>query len=217
MRILPSLLCARPDALADEVEAACGADGWHVDVMDGHQVPFLGCHPALVGALKKRGCTGIEAHLMVQNPGVILPHVREADSVTLHPEGQEQEHLRTLLGGIRQQGQRAGLALNPETPLEILDTFWPLLDHVLLMTVHPGRGGQPFMEEQCTRIRALRESIVARGRGGSIRLAVDGGINDQTARKAAQAGADALVVGSYLFGHDPACYAGVIRALKQVA
>lgn len=214
MHVYPSLFCARPDCLRDEVRATSGADGYHIDVMDGHFVPSLACSPSLVQTLKTYVTLPLDVHLMVQEPERMIDLFPDADQITIHREAGPENTLRSCLRKIRQRGQRAGLALNPETPSSSLNSLGEDVDQVLIMTVPPGRGGQVFDEAQTVKIREVRH--ILQNLSHPVCLMVDGGINLQTGRQAAEAGADTLVVGSSLFKHAPTEYAQMIRQLQNI-
>ncbi len=216
VRIAPSLLAADFARLGDEVRAmeAAGADWLHIDVMDGHFVPNLTIGPAVVKALRGHARLPFDVHLMI---APVDPFVRDfadagADVITVHPEAGP--HLHRTLQLIKSLGKRAGVSLNPATPVEALDHVLGDIDLVLVMTVNPGFGGQRFIDSQLDKIAAVRRKIAACAR--SIDLEVDGGINVDTARRAVAAGANVLVAGTASFDGGPAAYAENIRRLRGV-
>jgi ribulose-phosphate 3-epimerase len=210
--VAPSLLAADFANLAAELRAiaAAGADWLHLDVMDGHFVPNISFGPPVVAKLKAHCALPFDVHLMIAPVDPYIPAFAEAgaDHISVHPEAGP--HLHRTLQLIRALGRKAGLVLNPATPLE---TVWPVLDMldiVMVMTVNPGFGGQPFLENQLPRIAALRQAIDASGR--DIRLQVDGGITPATAPRVLAAGADTLVAGTAVFAAPD--YAAAIAAIR---
>jgi ribulose-phosphate 3-epimerase len=214
LRIAPSILSADFARLGDEIRAvaAAGADWIHIDVMDGHFVPNITLGPMVVEALRPTTDKPFDVHLMVSPVDAYVPlfAAAGADILTVHPEAGP--HLHRTLQLIRSLGKRAGVALNPATPPEAIDYVLDTVDLVLVMSVNPGFGGQAFLPTQLDKIRALRRRIDASGR--AIDLQVDGGINAETARAVAAAGADVLVAGSATFRGGPVHYAENIRRLR---
>lgn len=207
--IFPSILSTRFFDLEAKLAAfaAAGIEFIHLDVMDGHFVDQISFGPSLARAVKERFPFAIDAHLMVSNPDKAVPHFLRAgaDWISFHAEAAAEP--AALLRLIRQGGRRAGLVLNPDTPLERLRPFWPDLDYVLLMSVFPGYGGQSFIPATLERVAELRQEIDRRGAG--CLLQVDGGINPVIAGRLRRAGADLLVVGTALYGAED--IAGRIR------
>jgi ribulose-phosphate 3-epimerase len=209
-RIAPSILSADFAALAQAIDAvAAETDLLHVDVMDGHFVPNLTIGPPVVKAIDRHCDMYLDCHLMMDNPGSFLDAFRRAgaDGCSIHVEiGGTAE----LIKQMRELGLDVGLAVNPETPFEEFAAFLPDIDMVLLMTVHPGFGGQSFMAEVVPKIRRTKEAIVAGGL--DVAIEVDGGIDEDTAPIVAEAGASVFVAGSAIFGDpDPEAAARRIR------
>ncbi|HUZ71345.1 MAG TPA: ribulose-phosphate 3-epimerase [Stellaceae bacterium] len=214
IRIAASVLSADFARLGEEVRAitAAGADYIHVDVMDGHFVPNLTIGPVVVKALRPHSPLPFDVHLMIApaDPYISDFAVAGGDIITVHPESGP--HLHRTLALITSLGKKAGVSLNPATPVDALDYVLDGIDLVLVMTVDPGFGGQDFIAAQLDKIRAVRRRIDASGR--AIDLEVDGGINDATARQAVAAGADVLVAGTASFAGGAAAYADNIRRLR---
>jgi ribulose-phosphate 3-epimerase len=213
-RIAPSILSADFARLGAEVEAiaAAGCDYIHVDVMDGHFVPNITIGPAVVAAIRERTDLPFDVHLMIApvDPFVEAFAQAGADIISFHPEAGPHPHRTVQL--IRSLGKKAGIVLNPATPVEAVDYLLGEVDLVLVMSVNPGFGGQSFIASQLEKIAALRELIDATGR--QIDLEVDGGINFETAPQAVAAGADVLVAGTATFAGGPEAYAANIKKLR---
>ena len=214
IRIAPSILSADFARLGEEVRAvtSAGADYIHIDVMDGHFVPNITIGPAVVKALRPHSTLPFDVHLMIAPVDPYIPGFADAgaDIITVHPEAGPHVHRTIQL--IKSLGKKAGLSLNPGTPVEALDFVLGDLDLVLVMTVNPGFGGQAFIEAQLDKIRAVRQRIAATGR--AIYLEVDGGITVATAAKARAAGADVLVAGTATFAGGAAKYRDNIDHLR---
>ena len=214
VKIAPSILSADFARLGAEIQAieAAGADLIHVDVMDGHFVPNITIGPAVIKALRPHGKKPFDVHLMISPVDPYLEAFADAgaDTLTVHPEAGP--HVLRSLQQIRRLGKKAGVVLNPGTPIDEIDNLMDLVDLILIMTVNPGFGGQSFIESQLPKIEAARKRIDATGR--DIALEVDGGITPQTARRAIAAGATVLVAGTAVFQGGPSQYAANIAALR---
>jgi ribulose-phosphate 3-epimerase len=201
--IAPSLLAADCLNLQDEIHAitAAGADWLHIDVMDGHFVPNLAFGVESVRQIKKFTSLPVDVHLMVDCLETVLDSFIEVgvDYLTIHPEATYHPYL--YLQKIKQSNIKAGMALNPGTPIETVYPFIDQLDMILVMTVNPGFGGQQFLHPMLSKIESLRNFIDREKL--LIKIEVDGGINEKTATLAIKAGADVLVAGNYLFYKDP--------------
>ena len=210
--VAPSLLAADFSRLADEVAAVerAGADWLHLDVMDGHFVPNISFGPVVLKSLRKLTPMPFDVHLMIAPADPYLAAFAEAgaDHILFHPEAGPHPH--RSLQAIAALGKKAGLVLNPGTPIAHAATVIDLLDIVLVMSVNPGFGGQKFINSQLARIAELRALIDATGR--DIRLEVDGGIDAGTARRCIAAGADTFVAGTAVFGAPD--YAAAIAAIR---
>ncbi len=211
-KIAPSILSADFSRLGEEVKqvVADGADWVHIDVMDGHFVPNLTFGPLIVQSIRSVTDKPFDVHLMIEQPDRYIPDFAKAgaDWIAVHAEACP--HLHRTVQLIRSLGKKAGVALNPHTPLNVLDYLLDDLDLVVLMSVNPGFGGQSFIPSVLPKARRLREQIEERGL--SCRIQMDGGIAPDTIAAAAEAGVDVFVAGSAIFGKDD--YAQAIASLR---
>ncbi|TYO99254.1 ribulose-5-phosphate 3-epimerase [Geothermobacter ehrlichii] len=215
IKIAPSILSADFGRLAEEVKAvdAAGADYIHVDVMDGHFVPNITIGPLVVEAVRRATDRPLDVHLMIERPDLYIPEFAGAgaDIITVHQEAVP--HLHRTVQMIRSLGKRAGVSINPATPVASLEVILEEIDLVLVMSVNPGFGGQAFIDSALEKIRQLREIIDRRGL--TVEIEVDGGVKPDNCRRVAAAGADVLVAGSAVFG--AADYRATIAAMKEKA
>ncbi len=217
VKLSPSLLAADFGAFADDAVKVrdAGAEYLHFDIMDNHYVPNLTFGPDLVRALRKRSDAKFDVHLMIERPESVVEEFAEAgsDMLTIHPEATY--HIHRVLGQIHDAGMKAGVALNPGTPIELIEWVLPLVDRVLIMTVNPGFGGQSFLHSMIPKIIALRR--LEERDGLDFEIGVDGGISAKTAPFVVKAGADVLIAGSAVFSHisGPAAALAEIRTAAE--
>jgi ribulose-phosphate 3-epimerase len=215
IRLAASVLAADFAALGDAIAAAedGGADFIHVDVMDGHFVPNLTVGPAVVRSLKRVTRVPLDVHLMITDPDRYAAAFVEAGAAMLSVHAEILPHLNRTLSYIKDLGAKAGVAINPSTPVGALDEVMPDVDHVLVMSVNPGFGGQAFLPRSASKIRSLRAMLDSVGNPAPIE--VDGGIDVETVGAVVEAGAEILVAGSSIF-HAPDVVAAA-RALRAAA
>jgi len=199
--VAPSILAADFSNLAGEVRKVedAGADWIHCDIMDGHFVDNISFGPTIVGFVRKQTKLPLDVHLMIEHADHYVPRFVDAgaNSITVHVEPEAKHDVGKTLRQIRDAGCRVGLTLNPATPFELLEPFLDKIDVLLVMTVHPGFGGQSFRAEQMEKVKRAAEWNKTRDR--KIDIEVDGGINAETARVSIQNGANVLVAGTSIF------------------
>ncbi|MCK4358903.1 MAG: ribulose-phosphate 3-epimerase [Candidatus Cloacimonetes bacterium] len=230
-KIAPSILSANFLDLEKEIKQVerSGADMLHLDIMDGHFVPNLTFGPGLVKQIRKITNLPLDAHLMISNPEFFIPKFIEAGADYLSFHIETDSEYKKLLNRIRKANVKAGIAINPETPLKKVGQLLNFVDFILIMTVHPGFGGQKYIEDCTQKIQKISEMInqnlsliktvpsprLNRGAQESgIEIEVDGGINYQTAKLAKEAGANILVAGNFIFSSNN--YKEVIKGLRNV-
>ena len=208
--VAPSILAADFSRLGDEIHRveAAGADWLHCDIMDGHFVDNISFGPEIVGRVRGLTSLPLDVHLMIEHADHYVPRFIKAgaNSITVHVEPEAKHSVTETLRQIRDAGCRAGLTLNPETPFDLVEPFLDKIDMLLVMTVHPGFGGQSFRADQMEKVKR------ARSLSSTISIEVDGGINVETARVSVENGANILVAGTSIF-HAPD-YAKAIRELR---
>jgi ribulose-phosphate 3-epimerase len=201
IELAPSILSANFARLAEDVQAVVegGATLLHVDVMDGHFVPNITIGPPVVASLRKATALPLDVHLMIENPDQYISAFVDAgaDWISVHQEACV--HLHRTLDHIRSQGVNAGVVINPATPVQLLEEVLDMVDHVLVMSVNPGFGGQKFIPNSLVKARKL--AMMRAARNASFRIEIDGGIGEETIAETVLAGVEVLVSGSAVFGH----------------
>lgn len=211
--IAPSILSADFSKLGDEIKAveAAGANWIHVDVMDGHFVPNITIGPLVVEAVKRVTALPIDVHLMIENPDDYIPAFIAAGASYISVQLETCIHLNRTVQLIKDSGTQAGVVLNPSTPVASLEWILEYIDYVLIMSVNPGFGGQEFIPNSISKIKALCRQI--QDRGLDVLVEVDGGVNEKTISEVAAAGADVFVAGSAIFGSKD--YQKTIQRLRH--
>ncbi len=211
--IAPSILSADFAKLGDEIKAVenAGADWIHVDVMDGHFVPNITIGPLVVEAVRRVTDLPIDVHLMIENPENYIAVFAAAGASYISVQVEACIHLNRTIQLIKDSGAKAGVVLNPSTPVASLEWIIEYVDYVLVMSVNPGFGGQAFIPNSIAKIKALHERIQERGL--SVLIEVDGGVNEKTITQVAVAGTDVFVAGSAIFGTQD--YQKTIQRLRQ--
>ena len=213
-QIAPSILSADFSRLGEEIQAVekAGADLIHVDVMDGHYVPNITIGPGVVSSLRKATTLPFDVHLMIEDPDRYIDAFVDAGSNILTVHAEAVVHLHRTVHYIKGKGIRAGVSLNPSTPLSCIEEILPDIDLLLIMTVNPGFGGQKFIPGMLPKIRKARELAQTRGLG--LAIEVDGGVTPGNIGILAEAGADIFVAGAAVFGSPS--YAGTIARMKAI-
>ncbi len=213
-RIAPSILSADFSRLGDEIRSveAAGADWIHVDVMDGHFVPNITIGPLVVEAAKQVTSLPLDVHLMIENPDRYITDFVKAGANLISVQVEACTHLNRTIQAIKELGVRAGVVLNPATPLSSIEWIIEDVDLIMIMSVNPGFGGQKFISNSLDKIRELHGMI--QGRGLSTLIEIDGGVNEKTIKNVSDAGADVFVAGSAIFKSSD--YAKTIAKFREI-
>ena len=216
IQIAPSILSADFAHLAREIEKveSAGADLVHLDIMDGHFVPNITIGPPVVSSIRRFTGLPLDVHLMIERPEQYIDGFIQAGANWMSVHAEADVHLERTLHYIKDNGLRAGVALNPATPLGSLEEILPLVDYVLIMTVNPGFGGQEFIPSTLKKIRRLKDSIVSSAY--QVRIEVDGGVGPDNLAKVLTAGADIIVAGSAIFSSAKGA-SEAVREMKGIA
>jgi len=211
--IAPSILSADFSKLGEEIKAveAAGADWIHADVMDGHFVPNITIGPLIVEAVKRVTALPIDVHLMIENPDNYIPDFAKAGASWISVQVETCVHLNRTIQLINENGARAGVVLNPSTPLDTVEWVLEYVDYVLIMSVNPGFGGQAFIPNSLDKVKTLRRLIQRKGLNALIQI--DGGVNENTIADVSDAGTDVFVAGSAIFGSQD--YQKTIQIFRQ--
>ena len=212
--VAPSILSADFSKLGEEIKAVehAGADWIHIDVMDGHFVPNITIGPGVVSKIRKISDIFFDVHLMIENPDKYVEQFAKAgaDLITIHAEACDD--ILSTINKVKTLGCKVGISINPETSLDVIKEIIQKVDLVLIMSVHPGFGGQSFIEDVLPKIKKTRDIINKMDK--EIHLEVDGGVNSKTAKTATECGANVLVAGNFVFTSES--YKDVIQSLKQL-
>ena len=203
-KLLPSILNANFWNLGELIKATLegGADGLHMDVMDGHFVPNLTFGPMVVGAVSKKVQTFIDSHLMIENPTQYIPEFVKNGSNAISVHWETEKHLHRTVSLIKELGSLAGVVINPATPVEFLEEILPFVDYILIMSVNPGFGGQRFIGTSLRKIEKLKNLLIKLNLEEKVAIEVDGGIKLHNVEDVLKAGADWIVVGSAIFSSE---------------